>query len=117
MNNRRLLLGVALPCVMLAALLGSWTGAAAEATIPTAYVPGGGAALTVAVLPLQAEVRLDGVSLGSAHDLIARTVTILPGDHVVEVWAPGYLPSIVNVSGIADWASHIHLELVPNRQP
>jgi hypothetical protein len=114
MNYRGLSLGMALPCLMLAALCG-WSAEAAAQTAQA--MAGGSATLTVAALPLQAEVRLDGVRLGSAHDLVARAVPIIPGDHVVEIWAPGYLPGVVSVSSIPHWASHVRLELVPDRQP
>ena len=60
-------------------------------------------------------MRLDGVLLGSANDLVARTVAMVPGDHIVQVSAPGYLPTIVNAPSIPNWASHINLELVPAR--
>ena len=79
------------------------------------YIYGDSAMLTVAVLPLHAEVRLDGVLLGSAHDLVARTVAMVPGNHVVQVSAPGYMPSVVNVPSTPNWASHVYLELVPAR--
>ena len=117
MSYRRWMRGVAVPFVMLVALCGWWTEAAAQGSRVTAYVYSDSATLTVAALPLQAEVRLDGVLLGSAHDLVARALPILPGDHVVEIWAPGYLPSIVKVDGIPNWASHVHSELVPDRRP
>jgi hypothetical protein len=114
MRYRRPSRGVAVPCLMLVALCGWWSAAAAQ---PMGYVPGSGASLTVTALPLEAEVRLDGVPLGSAHDLVAHPVAMLPGDHVVEIWAAGYLPSVVNVVGEPDFASHINLVLVPDRRP
>jgi hypothetical protein len=117
MTFQRLSSGIAGLCVMLATLAGWWGDGAAQGRRATAYVYGGSATLTVAALPLQAEVWLDGVRLGSAHDLVARPVAMIPGDHVVEIWAPGYLPSVVNVTGIPNWASHVHLELVPERRP
>src|SRR5262245_57765495 len=69
----------------------------------TGYVYGNSATLTVSVFPLHAEVRLDGVFIGSGHDLVARTVALVPGDHIVQVSAPGYLPTIVNVPTIPNW--------------
>ncbi|HXJ79428.1 MAG TPA: hypothetical protein VMS64_12210 [Candidatus Methylomirabilis sp.] len=103
--------------VMLVVLSGGTTDAAAQGTRPTSIVYGDSATLTVSVLPLQAEVRLDGVLLGSAHELLARALPMLPGDHVVEAWAAGYLPSVVYVPGTPNWASHVRLDLVPDRQP
>src|SRR5262245_39890620 len=83
--------------VMLLGVSGWWGVAGAQgphvtgATYGDSYVYGNSATLTVAALPLHAEVRLDGVLLGSAHDLVARTVAMLPGRHIVQVSAPGYL--------------------------
>ncbi len=101
--------------VTLLGLCGLWGEASAQGPRDTGYVWGDSATLTVAVLPLHAEVRLDGVLLGSAHDLVARAVAMVPGDHVVQVSAPGYLPSIVNLPSSANWATHVYLELVPAR--
>jgi len=95
-------------------LCGWWTEASAQGP-RTGYVYGESATLTVAVIPLHAEVRLDGVVIGSAHDLVARTVAMVPGDHVVQVSAPGYMPTIVSVPSLPNWSSHVNLELVPAR--
>ena len=104
--------------VTLLGLYGWWSEASAQGpryVSYTGYVYGNSATLTVTVLPLHAEVRLDGVYIGSGHDLVARTVALVPGDHIVQVSAPGYLPTIVNVPSIPNWASHVNLELVPAR--
>jgi len=37
------------------------------------------------------------VPIGTAHDLISRSILIIPGSHVVEVAAPGYVPTRVDV--------------------
>jgi hypothetical protein len=116
MSYCRLSLGASF-CLMLVALCGWPTESAAQTDWPSTYIYGDNATLTVAVLPLRAEVWLDGVFLGSARDLIAAALPILPGEHVVQVSAPGYLPSVVNVPGTPNWASHVHLELVPDRRP
>lgn len=92
-----------------------WGEATAQGPRYSGYVYGDSAVLTVAVLPLHAEVRLDGVFLGTAHQLVARTVAMLPGNHLVQVSAPGYLPSVVRVPSEPNWASHVNLELVPAR--
>jgi hypothetical protein len=77
---------------------------------------GDSSTLTVDVVPLEAEVRLNGVPLGTAHDLLSRAIPVLPGRHVLEVAAPGYLPARVNVSATADWPTRVWLQLVPDRE-
>jgi hypothetical protein len=48
------------------------------------------ATLVVDARPLDAEVLLDGRSLGAARDLIAQGLSIVPGRHLLEVRANGY---------------------------
>ena len=48
------------------------------------------AALTLEVLPLDAQVLLDGRPIGTGRELVAQAVAVLPGWHTVEVTAPGY---------------------------
>ncbi len=48
------------------------------------------AALTLEVLPLDAQVLLDGVPIGSGRELVAQAVAVTPGWHTVDVVAPGY---------------------------
>jgi hypothetical protein len=117
MSYRVSLLVPTVLCLTLVGVCGGWTGAAAQDSQPESNGESTNSTLTVAVLPLQAEVRLDGALLGSAHDLVARALSMVPGDHVVEIAAPGYLPSVVNVAGFPNWASHVNLELVPDRRP
>ena len=50
--------------------------------------------LIIEARPLQSAVRLDGVPIGMAHDLVARPVYVRPGGHVLSVSAPGFLPSV-----------------------
>lgn len=71
--------------------------------------------ITVDALPLSAEVRLDGVPIGTAQDLLARVIPVTPGRHVLHVEAPGYLPTIVNVASTPDWASRVFVQLIPDR--
>jgi hypothetical protein len=89
---------------------GSWTAAGAEG-----YIPGGESMVTVDALPLQAEVRLDGVIVGTAYDLLNRPLAVLPGDHLVQVSARGYLTTAVAVPSIPNWASRVQVVLIPDR--
>ena len=94
--------------------LGRWTpDAGAQAGY--AVLVGDSSTMTVDAIPLHAEVRLDGVPIGTAHDLVARSVNVLPGEHVLDVAAPGYIPARVAVSSTVDWATRIWLQLVPDR--
>ena len=90
-------------------------GSALAAEPRHAFLIGNSSTLTVDALPLEAEVRLDGVPIGSAHDLISRPVVVVPGQHVVTVAAPGYLPATVTVRGSEDWTTRVWLKLVPER--
>ena len=77
---------------------------------------GASSTLTIDVVPLYAEVRLDGVSLGTAHELISQAVAVTPGKHVVEIGAPGFFPSTVTVVATVDWATRVWLQLIPERR-
>jgi hypothetical protein len=72
--------------------------------------------ITVDVLPLAAEVRLNGVYIGTARDLLARPVFVLPGDHQLEFAAPGHITATIRVTGIPDWATRVTMALVPERR-
>lgn len=48
------------------------------------------AALVLEVLPLDAQVLLDGRPIGSARELVAQAVPVTPGWHTVVVASPGY---------------------------
>jgi hypothetical protein len=63
-------------------------GAAAEAYRESRFQ----AALTLEVTPLDAQILLDGSLIGTARQLVAQAVPVLPGWHTVEVGAPGYYP-------------------------
>jgi len=100
---------------LLSLLCVSLCGSAYAAEPRHAILIGNSSTLTVEALPLEAEVRLDGVPIGSAHDLVSRPVVVVPGRHVVTVAAPGYLPATVTVHGAEDWTTRVWLKLVPNR--
>jgi hypothetical protein len=90
----------------------------ASAQAPTGgTVTGDSATITVDALPLEAEVLLDGVRIGTAHDLINRGLTVIPGYHLIQVSAQGHLTNLVEVPGIRDWATRVQVYLVPDRRP
>jgi hypothetical protein len=91
-----------------------WGEATAQASWSEA-VRGDAAIITLDVLPLQAEVRLDGVLLGTASQLTAQVVTISPGRHVVEVSAPGHHPSNTAFYSTRNWVNHVQVQLIPAR--
>jgi hypothetical protein len=95
-------LTLALGVVSLCALLPG-TGNAQMARMPAVSVSAEAAGLSyqaaryqalvvLDVLPLEAEVLLDGHPIGTARQLVALGVPVLPGWHTVEVSAAGFLP-------------------------
>ena len=98
--------------------VGGWSvDAPAQPVLAANTITGESATLTVDALPLHAEVRLDGARLGSAHDLVGRALSVLPGDHVVQISAQGHLTNLVPVVGTSNWATRVQVHLVPDRQP
>lgn len=47
--------------------------------------------LVIDASPLQAQVALDGRPLGSVRDLTAQALPMVPGEHRLEISAPGFL--------------------------
>jgi hypothetical protein len=77
------------------------------------YSPGG--TIYVNALPIDAEVRLDGVLVGLANDLAASLVDARPGVHTLSVQAPSYEPTAVLVRVVRDWTTRVRLTLIPAR--
>lgn len=50
------------------------------------------AALVLEVLPLDAQVLLDGHPIGTARQLVAVGIPVTPGWHTVEIGAAGFYP-------------------------
>ncbi len=94
--------------------LAAWTPDASAEVQMMATVNDSGI-LTLDVLPLQAEIKLNGAKLGTAKDVLARAIPVLPGPQVLEVEAPGYFARTVNLSATPDWAVRVWLQLVPVR--
>ena len=94
---------------------GWWAEASAQLPWPS-MVRGDTAIITVDVLPLEAEVRLDGVFLGTARQLTAQVVPVRPGAHVVQVSAAGHRPGGVRFSSVRNGVNHVQVELVPDRR-
>jgi len=94
--------------------VGSFSGVSADSYESTTI--GESSTLTIDVVPLYAEVRLNGVRLGTAHDLISQAVPVSPGQHIVEIGAPGFLPATVTVAATVDWATRVWLQLIPDRK-
>jgi CRISPR/Cas system-associated exonuclease Cas4 (RecB family) len=66
-----------------------------EAQMAMTGVHGGGydvfeTTLVLDVLPLAAEILVDGHVLGSSAALVARAISVAPGTHTIEIRAPGY---------------------------
>ena len=110
MRYRAWLLG-SLALVLVA---GSFSGVAADTYESTTV--GASSTLVIDVVPVNAEVRLDGVPIGTAADLVSQAVAVTPGKHVVEVGAPGFFPATVTVSATVDWATRVWLQLIPERR-
>ena len=72
-------------------------------------------AIVLEVYPLDTEVRVDGVRLGTSSELMGYPVTVKPGMHVVSLTAPGFHPAAVRVNTVRGWASRVYLDLVPDR--
>src|SRR5438094_475333 len=68
------------------------------------------AALVLEVLPLDAQVLLDGYPIGTARELVAIAVPVGPGWHTVQVQALGYHPHIGRF--VADQHSSANLFVV-----
>ena len=76
-----------------------------------------GGSLYINALPIDAQVRLDGVPIGFANDLQASPVETRPGIHTLTFEAPGYEPTSVLVRVVRDWTTRVRLNLVPARPP
>ena len=46
--------------------------------------------LIIDARPLEAQVKVDGRPIGSAGELVAQAISVLPGPHTLEISAPGF---------------------------
>ena len=90
---------------------GSYMGHSAYGS--SGYSPGG--MLYIEALPMDAEVRLDGVPIGLANDLQASLVDARVGMRQVSFSAPGYEAAAVLVPVVRDWTTRVRMTLIPAR--
>ena len=88
---------------------------AAGGSVSSSDSPNAGT-LIIEVRPLQAVVRLDGVPIGTAHDVVARPIYVRPGAHLISVTAPGFLPSSIALEVRPAWGTRVWVDLVPDRR-
>ena len=88
---------------------------AADGTVSTSDSSNAGT-IIIEVRPLQSAVRLDGVPVGTAHDLIARPLYVLPRSHILSVTSPGFIPSTIQLDVRPAWGTRIWVDLVPDRR-
>jgi hypothetical protein len=81
------------------------------------FTSGNTGSMVFAILPISAQVRLDGVPIGTARELTGQSVVVFPGPHVVEVSAEKHVTSVVDVRGFRGWYTVVNVELVPDRRP
>jgi len=81
------------------------------------FMSGNAGNMVFTVLPMSAQVRLDGVPIGTARELAGQSVVVFPGLHVVEVSAEKHVTSVVDVRGYRGWYTVVKVELVPDRRP
>lgn len=88
---------------------------AADGSVTTGDSASAGS-IIIEARPLYSAVRLDGVPVGTAHDLIARPLYVRPGNHVLSVTSPGFIPSTVQLDVRPAWGTRIWVDLVPDRR-
>ena len=106
--------------VVLAVLLGGLAGG-------PAWAFGGGkdsvdtpidALVTIEVLPLNAEVRLNGALLGTALEITNQGLPVFGSRaYTVQISAPGHIPRTLTLVGNSAMPQRVHVDLVPIRKP
>ena len=76
------------------------------------------ALVTIEVLPLYAEVRLDGALLGTAVEIASKGLAVFGSRaYVVTVTAPGHITRRLTLVANSAMPQRVHVDLVPVRQP
>ena len=76
------------------------------------------ALVTIEVLPLYAEVRLNGALLGSAIDIASKGLAVFGGKaYNVTVTAPGHIPRSLTLVANSSMPQRVFVDLVPVRKP
>jgi hypothetical protein len=76
------------------------------------------ALITIQVLPLNAEVRLNGARLGTALEISNRGLAVFgQRAYTVSVTAPGFIPRTLTVVANSAMPQRVFVDLVPIRQP
>lgn len=70
--------------------------------------------LILQVLPLEAEIVVDGRRLGTAEELTAQAISVAPGAHTIEISAPGFRVYTDRfVADLGSSVSQFHVTLAP----
>lgn len=76
------------------------------------------ALITIQVLPLHAEVRLNGAMLGTALEISNRGLAVFGQRlYTVSITAPGFIPRTLTVAANSAMPQRVFVDLVPIRQP
>ena len=76
------LLGLAVLCTLPAMVSAQGAAAVTEGRHETTLI--------IDARPLEAQVRVDGRPIGSARELVAQAISVLPGPHTLEISAAGF---------------------------
>jgi hypothetical protein len=76
------------------------------------------ALVTIEVLPLYAEVRLNGAYIGTALEIASKGLAVFGGyAYRVDVSAPGHVPRRLTLVANSQMPQRVHVDLVPIRRP
>lgn len=76
------------------------------------------ALVTIEVLPLYAEVRINGALVGTALEIASRGMAVFGARaYTVHISAPGHLPRTLTLVSNSAMPQRVHVDLVPIRKP